>query len=96
MEANTLNPKPATSPDIESIGSDYADRYGFRDPEEYFHKGRKGVDHEVVEMLRLRMFAIATGYEDAEDCDVSRHDPIFKVAVGARRRWARRCARSRP
>ncbi|MBD3382885.1 MAG: Fe-S cluster assembly protein SufB [candidate division Zixibacteria bacterium] len=37
--------------DIESIGQDYATRYGFRDPEEYFHKGAKGVNHEVVEMI---------------------------------------------
>ena len=59
-------------------------------------RDRARIDHEVVEMLRLRMFAIAAGYEDAEDCDVLRHDPIFKVAVGARRRRARRCARSRP
>ncbi|UCF81183.1 MAG: Fe-S cluster assembly protein SufB [Acidobacteriota bacterium] len=33
------------------LGRDYAERYGFRDPEEYFHKGRKGIDHEVVEMM---------------------------------------------
>ncbi len=28
------------------------------------------------------MFAIAAGYEDANDCDWLRHDPIFKMAVG--------------
>src|SRR6266542_3809235 len=28
------------------------------------------------------MFAIAAGYEDADDCDSLRHDPIFKIAVG--------------
>src|SRR5947199_5599835 len=33
-------------------------------------------------MLLLRMFAIAAGYEDADDCDSLRHDPIFKMAVG--------------
>ena len=27
--------------------------------------------HTVEEMLRLRMFAIAAGYEDADDCDSS-------------------------
>ncbi len=37
--------------DIATIGEDYAARYGFKDPEEYFHKGRRGVDHEVVEMM---------------------------------------------
>src|SRR6266436_5793540 len=38
--------------------------------------------HSVEEMLRLRMFAIAAGYEDADDCDALRHDPIFKMALG--------------
>ena len=40
------------------------------------------IDHTVVEMLKLRMFAIAAGYEDADDCDTLRHDPVFKMAVG--------------
>ena len=40
------------------------------------------IEHTQVEMLRLRMFAIAAGYEDANDCDTLRHDPVFKMAVG--------------
>jgi hypothetical protein len=40
------------------------------------------IEHSVEEMLKLRMFAIAAGYEDADDCDSLRHDPIFKMAVG--------------
>jgi len=40
------------------------------------------IEHPLNEMLRLRMFAIAAGYEDADDCDSLRHDPIFKMAVG--------------
>jgi Transposase DDE domain group 1 len=40
------------------------------------------VDHPLAEMLRLRMFAIAAGYEDGNDCTTLRHDPIFKMAVG--------------
>ncbi len=36
---------------IAGIGEDYAAKYGFRDPEKYFHKGAKGVNHEVVEMI---------------------------------------------
>ena len=40
------------------------------------------IEHPLEEMLRLRMFAIAAGYEDADDCDSLRHDPIFKMAVG--------------
>jgi hypothetical protein len=33
-------------------------------------------------MLRLRMFAIAAGYEDTNDCTMLRDDPVFKMAVG--------------
>src|SRR5262245_6410193 len=40
------------------------------------------IEHSFEEMLRLRMFAIAAGYEDANDCDALRHDPVFKMAVG--------------
>jgi hypothetical protein len=40
------------------------------------------IDHDLVEMLRLRMFLIAAGYEDADDCDALRSDPVFKLAVG--------------
>jgi hypothetical protein len=40
------------------------------------------ITHPLQEMLRLRMFAIAAGYEDGDDCDRLRHDPIFKMAVG--------------
>ena len=40
------------------------------------------IEHAVVEMLRLRMFLIAAGYEDADDCDHLRADPVFKMAVG--------------
>ncbi len=40
------------------------------------------IEHTLEEMLRLRMFAIAAGYEDADDCDSLRHDPLFKMAVG--------------
>ncbi len=40
------------------------------------------IDHTIEEMLRLRMFAIAAGYEDANDCNKLRDDPVFKMAVG--------------
>jgi hypothetical protein len=40
------------------------------------------IEHSVEEMLKLRIFAIAAGYADADDCDSLRHDPIFKMAVG--------------
>jgi Fe-S cluster assembly protein SufB len=36
---------------ISDIGDNYAEKYGFHDPEQYFHKGAKGLSHEVVEMI---------------------------------------------
>jgi hypothetical protein len=40
------------------------------------------VVHTLPAMLRFRMFAIACGYEDADDCDALRADPLFKLAAG--------------
>lgn len=37
--------------DLATLNSDYATKYGFRDPVEYFHRGAKGINHEVVEMI---------------------------------------------
>jgi Fe-S cluster assembly protein SufB len=45
--AETVN----TNNQIADLGDDYAVKYGFRDPEEYFLKGAKGINHEVVEMI---------------------------------------------
>ncbi|UCD18384.1 MAG: Fe-S cluster assembly protein SufB [Candidatus Zixiibacteriota bacterium] len=36
---------------VADIGDNYAEKYGFHDPEEYFHKGARGLNHEVVEMI---------------------------------------------
>ena len=38
------------------------------------------IDHSDADMLRQRIFQIACGYEDANDCDHLRHDPAFKSA----------------
>ena len=35
------------------------------------------VVHPLAAMLRFRMFAIACGYEDADDCDALRAAPLF-------------------
>lgn len=40
------------------------------------------VIHDVDDILRARMLAIACGYEDADDLDALRHDPGFKLALG--------------
>lgn len=40
------------------------------------------VVHDLGDILRARMLAIACGYEDADDLDSLRHDPGFKLALG--------------
>ena len=40
------------------------------------------VVHSLSAMLRFRMLAIAWGYEDGDDCDALRTDPLFKLASG--------------
>ena len=43
------------------------------------------VTHTLADMIRARIFAIAMGYEDADDLDFLRRDPAFKLACG--RSW---------
>ena len=40
------------------------------------------VVHRLPDILRARIFAIACGYEDADDLDWLRSDPAFKLACG--------------
>lgn len=37
--------------ELSRLNEDYATKYGFHDPVDYFHKGAKGINHEVVEMI---------------------------------------------
>ncbi len=39
-------------------------------------------EHEVVTLVGQRVFAIALGYEDLNDHDELRHDPLFHVLAG--------------
>lgn len=40
------------------------------------------IRHGVAEMLRFRLLMIAAAYEDGNDADSLRHDPVFKLANG--------------
>jgi hypothetical protein len=40
------------------------------------------VTHRLDDILRARVFAIACGYEDADDLDFLRDDPGFRLALG--------------
>jgi hypothetical protein len=49
-----------------------------------FHDARRQdlVEHEVVTLVRQRVFGIALGYEDLNDHDTLRHDPVMAVLAG--------------
>ena len=42
-------------------------------------RDQRYVQHPVQEMLRQRLYQIACGYEDCNDADHLRHDPLFKL-----------------
>jgi hypothetical protein len=60
------------------------------------HRDPNRIDHTLVEMLRLRIFAIAAGYEDTNDCPTLRYDPVFKMAAFRRCRQNSLASVSRP
>ena len=43
---------------------------------------RGGIRHSLVTLVRQRVFQIACGYEDQDDADTLRTDPLFKLACG--------------
>jgi hypothetical protein len=45
-------------------------------------RDRSRIAHTIADMIRARAFAIRCGYEDADDLDVLRYDPAFKLACG--------------
>jgi hypothetical protein len=49
-----------------------------------FHDERRPhlIEHEVVTLVGQRVFAVALGYEDLNDHDRLRHDPIMAVLAG--------------
>src|SRR6195256_2381563 len=49
-----------------------------------FHDERRQhlIEHEVATLLGQRVFGIALGYEDLNDHDELRHDPVMAVLVG--------------
>jgi hypothetical protein len=46
------------------------------------HRDERRVDHSYKDLLCQRVFQIACNYEDANDCDTLRTDPVFKIACG--------------
>ena len=46
------------------------------------HRSEELIEHEVSTLVRQRVLGIALGYEDLNDHDELRHDPVMAVLVG--------------
>jgi hypothetical protein len=40
------------------------------------------ITHTLHDLLKQRIYQIASGYEDGNDCNTLRHDPVFRLGVG--------------
>ena len=40
------------------------------------------IDHATQEIITQRVYQIASGYEDGNDCNTLRHDPMFRLGAG--------------
>jgi hypothetical protein len=49
------------------------------------HRDQRYVEHTVKDLVAQRIYAIAAGYEDLNDHDTLRNDPLLSLAVGKRR-----------
>ena len=54
------------------------------------------VQQEVADILRFRLLMIAAGYEDGNDADALRHDPVFKLALDRLPDGAALCSQPTP
>jgi hypothetical protein len=50
------------------------------------------VEHSVATLIGQRLFGIALGYEDLNDHDELRHDPLMAVLAGKLSAWRSDCA----
>jgi len=46
------------------------------------HRDEEAIEHPVEQLLRQRIFGLALGYEDLNDHDDLRHDPLLATLVG--------------
>jgi hypothetical protein len=45
------------------------------------HRRRRG-RHSVLDLVRQRIYQLVAGYEDQDDADTLRHDPLLKLVCG--------------
>jgi Transposase DDE domain group 1 len=55
-------------------------------------RDRESIEHTVRTLVGQRLFAMALGYEDLNDHDELRHDPVMAVLAGKLRARRKRCA----
>ena len=55
-------------------------------------RDRSRVQHELSDLIAQRLYGLVQGYEDLNDHDQLRHDPMFGIAVGKLEREHPRCA----
>ena len=55
-------------------------------------RDRRMVEHEVETLLKQRIFGIALGYEDLNDHDEWRHDPVLAAMIGKLEAKRKDCA----
>ena len=55
-------------------------------------RDQKLVEHSVATLIGQRVFGIALGYEDLNDHDELRHDPLMAALAGKLRAWRSDCA----
>jgi hypothetical protein len=53
------------------------------------------IEHSILEMVSQRVYGLALGYEDLNDHEQLRKDPLFGVLVGARSLTGRSRVRAR-
>ena len=59
------------------------ERWGYSDAiAKCLDDGKSGREHSILSMLRQRLYGILAGYEDCNDHDTLRNDPIFKMVAG--------------
>ncbi|NEP53166.1 MAG: IS1380 family transposase [Moorea sp. SIO3C2] len=56
------------------------------------HRHTSYVEYPIETLVKQRLYAIAQGYEDLNDHDLLRHDPLFGVALGRVESAHGRCA----
>lgn len=79
-----------TAPDMTNLGGLPVLRRVMRDDDFLLRLSRQIHDwrnpdyitHTMSDLITQRVLQIAAGYEDADDCDLLRHDSMMKLAVG--------------